>query len=373
MQNNIESLTNIALADNKLYVDPFQDSFLLFENSLDSGYIIREIWGIFPSASLKVTCKGRTQTTAFMYGASRHHYESATLYLTDHDRPLSLTGDTYIEGNVFLPKSGVRSGFFDQKGFSGKKLIEGNTDTSQKKLPVLAAALTNQLRRLAQFITETEKGVSLSQDITQSFFSDAQYIRANKWGKLSNKSLAGRIIVISDSIIEVDESSRLKDVLLIAPFIHFKEGFTGSVQAFALDSITIETGCHLTYPSAIVGIGRQDVLGNTGATVTMHSGCLVEGIIMSLIGEATSNIRPVIKINKMANINGLVYNEGYTYLNGKIAGAIFSDFFFEQRGPISMENILIDATIVKSKWLANANYFSVFDNASVQRIIKWLY
>ncbi|SDD44263.1 hypothetical protein [Niabella drilacis] len=350
------------------------DSALLFEDQTDSLYCRNELWGCFPVSGIKVTYKGRMKAAAFLYGAGQFRYGDASLYLADHDRPLSVTGDTYIEGRAYLPKSGIRSGFFQDKGFFRKNLVEGITDTSSKQLPPLAAIFRKQLRSLASRVGDTLRAGSAdgADSLTQSFYDAARQIILPRNGQLKHRWLKGKLIVLSDSVIDVPSTAFLEDVILVAPFIHFAQGFKGAVQAIALDSITAENGCTFEYPTALAGIGRSNAIGNTGAAVTLHEGTVLHGMILALTENDRTNIRPVVKIKPGATVRGMVYNEGYTYLNGRIEGAVFTHFFFEQRGPMSMENILIDASITPSRWFQQAGYFSLFTGSSRQTILKWL-
>jgi hypothetical protein len=372
LENDIQSVKTLLLADNEIRNPVYTDSFLLFNQQPDSGYYTKEIWGAYPLAHIKASYKGRQKELCFLYGASTYPFADATLYLSDQNRPLSLVGDTYIQGKAYLPKSGIRSGFFQQKGFSRKRLIEGETDSSKKQLPDVTATYKDHFKQYAQLINTSAKTTALTEDAQQSFTKNVQLYKTGSWGILNNRSLSGKIMVVSDSVIEIDNTSRLNNIILIAPFIHFKEGFKGSVQALALDSITVDAGCRLNYPSALIGLGRQGELGNTGSTITLHNNAVVEGIIASFKSEKKSNIHPVVKIKQGATAKGLVYCAGYVYLNGKVEGSIYTDFFFEQRGPLSMENILIDVSIVRSPYLLQGHPFSFFEGARDQKVISWL-
>ena len=350
-----------------------RDSTLLFENNnADSVHYSNELWGCFRAAHVSVSYKRRSKQKAFLYSDSKFLFQNASLYLADHDRPLSVTGDTYIKGVVFLPKSGIRSGFFQHMGFSRKNLIEGTIDSSKRQLPPLRTIYRNYFQDLGNLTFKPIKPAGLA-DTRQSFSKDCKYIYMSREGIISNQKLSGKIIVFSDSVLEVRAGARLKDVLLVAPYIHFSGGFRGTVQAIALDSISIDQGCVLEYPSALVGIGRSNSIGSTGSTITIDSNSTLHGIALALSPSEKTNIRPVIKIKKGAEIKGMIYNEGYSYLNGMINGCIFTHFFFEQRGPMTMENILIDAQISPSKWFQGAALYSIFSESTHRKIIKWLY
>ncbi|ANH80032.1 hypothetical protein A8C56_02695 [Niabella ginsenosidivorans] len=372
LADDLESGTTLVLANTAINRQPVHDSSLLFENnSPDSIYYTHELWGCFRAAGIKVSYKGRVKERAFLYSAAQFPYLDASVYLADHDRPLSVTGDTYIEGKAYLPKSGIRSGFFQEKGFSRKNLIEGSIDSSKKELPFLQPEYRSYFRELA-VLANKKGGIHMPDNDQQSFLQEQKTILLPGNGTLTNQSFTGKLLLVSDSVIEVNSGARLNNVLLVAPFIHFNSGFKGSVQAIALDSITVESGCTFDYPSALVGAGRVNSIGNTSATVTIEPGSSLHGIILALVENNNTNIKPVVKIKSGATVKGMVYNEGYTYLNGAVEGAVFTDFFFEQRGPMSMENILIDATIKSSKWFRQAGYFSIFTGAARQTVIQWL-
>ncbi|MCH5718181.1 hypothetical protein [Niabella hibiscisoli] len=41
----------------------------------------------------------------------------------------------------------------------------------------------------------------------------------------------------------------------------------------------------MIYPSALIGLGRQGEMGNTGSTITLHNNATVEGIVASFKSE----------------------------------------------------------------------------------------
>ncbi|MBO9620908.1 MAG: hypothetical protein J7539_17945 [Niabella sp.] len=375
LSDDLASAISLVLANDQALGDPVHSAGILFENNdADSVYYTEAQWGCFRAAGIKVAYKKRYKEKAFLYGATRYSYADASIYLADHDRPLSVTGNTYIEGKAYLPKSGIRSGFFQQKGFTRERLVEGSIDSSKKQLPALEPAFRAQLQQLAALVAGdgSAAGAGFS-TARQSFLQDPKKMKLPRNARLINDTAMGNLILLSDSAIEVSATTHLEDVILIAPFIHFTSGFKGTVQAIALDSITIESGCRFEYPSALVGIGRSNTIGNTGTAITMASGTTLHGLVLGLAEKSNTNIKPVIKIQAGATVKGLVYNEGFTYLNGKVEGAVFTDFFFEQRGPMSMENILIDATVSPSKWYRQAGYFSIFTEATAPTLLKWLY
>ena len=55
----------------------------------------------------------------------------------------------------------------------------------------------------------------------------------------------------SDSIT-IQSENLFKDVLIVAPKVRIKSAFRGSVQILATDTVIIEEGCKLEYPSSVI-------------------------------------------------------------------------------------------------------------------------
>src|SRR5690606_12628712 len=66
---------------------------------------------------------------------------------------------------------------------------------------------------------------------------------------LKSKSIKGNYIFISKDTINIDKSSYLEDVILVAPVIRIEDGFVGNLQAFASKTIEIGSNVMLNYPS----------------------------------------------------------------------------------------------------------------------------
>lgn len=122
---------------------------LLFDRLADSLEYKKEDWGCIPLAAVRVGYKGRNRSKAFFYGVTGFEKSDAILYVADNARPVSLTGGAYVEGKVYLPRSGLIGHFFQHPGFSGKILIKGDIDTSNNHLPALRPSIRKFIRQLA--------------------------------------------------------------------------------------------------------------------------------------------------------------------------------------------------------------------------------
>ncbi|KAI9443775.1 hypothetical protein F5148DRAFT_1293012 [Russula earlei] len=349
LTNNILSASNIALS-HKGYLSN-NDSTIsldLFEEGNDSVYITTAGWGCFNTAQVQAVYHGRAKARCFFYGASRQPYSDATLYLTDNNRPLGLGGKTVIQGKAYLPKAGVKVAFVDQQGFSGDHLINGPTDTSNAKLPALDPAFQlfagTVLSYLQQTSSSKDKNESfgLPDSSTNIFSRPVQVIHESGVLKIDSTKLHGKILVIADSAIEVTSMAHLEDIIIVAPRILFKAGFTGVLQAFATDSIIVEKDCHFYYPSALVLVPKKKV--EVQPKIRLNNGVIFEGCIYTIATPKTV-YKPLLHIDTKALVYGMVYCNGYLRLNGNVNGSVFTDYFLYPHNASLFENMVRDAEI----------------------------
>ena len=67
-------------------------------------------WGSFYLSKTKASWRSQIIDRPALTGMLLNDGDSVALYLKDNNRPLALVGQTYIEGQVYLPQRGVKSG-----------------------------------------------------------------------------------------------------------------------------------------------------------------------------------------------------------------------------------------------------------------------
>ena len=369
LRDDLQSATTLIMAQPRPDKTPIHDSTLLFNGEMDSIYYMSESWGCFTSTYVKVSYKGRIKETSFLHGASAFPFDKATLYLADHDRPLYLTGDSYIEGTIYLPPKGMNTRFFQQEGFSRKVMMKGDVDSSKSFLP----SLRSICKTFPDQFTRNDTTTLLPPSIQQSFNGSYLFCKLPPNTRLTDKVWKGKLVILSESALEVLPGAQLEDVILIAPLIHFRKGFRGTVQAFARDSIVAESGCHFGYPSALVCCNKPDSTNdNTGATIKLQENVVLNGVVLALT-KSHAGPKPVARIDSSAVVNGLVYSEGFTELYGRVNGAVYTHFFLYHKSVTAEENVLKDAVIVSSPWYRERIYSSVFTGTARAKLLKWLY
>ncbi len=374
LNNNIESAINLVLADSIIYVSLQTDRLDLFQEGNDSVVISRRLWGLFQVGDINAFYGRFSRKKTFFYGSALPDSLNGCLYLADHQRSLSLVRETKLVGDAYLSKAGLKAGYIDQQGFSFDKLIEGEIKISNKALPGLSEEVTGNIKNLLGICHDTAqtKGMQLyiDQDSIFRSFADVPLL-IFKSGKtiLENCNLNGQVIIFSDSILEISSTAMLKDVILVAPSIRIKEGFRGTVQAIANDSLIVENNCFLDYPSSLILQKREtETLQNR---LIIGEGCKISGIVISLC-DNDDLYKSYIGMGAKTIINGVVYAMGYLNLGANVTGTVLTDFFIHKTPSVIYENYLADIEINRKKLSGFFLASPLFKGQSKKGILQWV-
>lgn len=354
-------------------------------NFLDEDYktlnVHKDYWGLFEKVSSKSQIKNKTFQKVALIGATQPALNRMALYVEDNNKPLVLVGNTTVRGLAFLPQRGVKSGNISGHSYYGSQLIYGNTKTSTA-LPELVSETLKHLERISENTAiEDYRFIDLNQSesFENSFLEPYQLVYSLNKIVLSQKTLTGHIIVQSQTEIVVENSSHLKDVILVAPKITIQDGVKGAFQAFATESIDVSSNCYLGYPSALVVTidGLQNVTQPTTQSeelinpIQIQSDSVVKGAIVFTTNETATTYEPHVVIDENATIYGEVYCNANLELKGVVYGSVFtSNFIAKQFGSV-YQNHLYNATIIVDS--LQQEYVGLTFKDSKKDIIKWLY
>jgi hypothetical protein len=203
----------------------------LFDTGRDSVSLNRFPFGIYDVGVVKAFRQRDTLMRAITIGMTT----DTGLYavsIIDENRPLSLTGHTSIKGACRLPAAGLREAFVNNQGYLGAKpYIQGSVKNS---MPVLPALRGSRLSVLEAFLTDTAKVKTVlpKDSLSRPFEQQTYVIRAGKQSlTLERIKLSGNIILLSDTIVTIDSSARLQDVVIAASSIVVRAGFKGKLPA----------------------------------------------------------------------------------------------------------------------------------------------
>lgn len=319
----------------------------LFENDRgDSAILEKRQWGVYELGLVTGFKNTDSVKKAFLIGYEANDTTTA-LYIADEDRPLSISGKARIEGNAYLPKSGIKAAYVGESSYEGKELVYGKVLESTRDLSVANTTLIGGLNELLKgFDSQQEK--TLPDSLTHSFFKDVKRIHLSPSSSLlSNNRISGNVIISSDSLIQVDALSSLDQVILVAPHVKISSGFKGRLQIIASDSISIESSVRLAYPSTLILI-KPDTAGFQ-PKLNIGENSVVQGQLFAW-EKSRSQMMPLISIGKGSIIKGEIWSKGYVQLgkNSRVNGSVSAIRLIANISSIIYENYLIDVLINRS-------------------------
>jgi len=387
LERNLFSGVNMILASsrNALLAD---SSFNLYSisNSPDPGIIqthfndsltIRSIpWGVFKVGTVRSFVSHDTLFRAFTYGYVLDTLHRAAFYLADEDRPVSVSGYTQIKGNAYLPKAGIVESFVGNKKYSGpKSMVLGSKFTSGRKLPHLDSVSLISLVSQIKSLKPTDTSFSGLDSLTVSFFRPPRIIRiSKKANKLSNLYLSGNIMLVSDSLLRIDSTVHLNNVLVFAKSIFIQKGFWGRAQFFAQDSIIIGKKVSLNYPSCLGVISLNSKLG-LPPRIAFDNNDYLEGTAF-IYQKDKKGSQAFLDFGKNFFVHGFLYVPGMARFRDSsvINGSLYANRLMFLDMGVNYENYLIDS---KLDYSALSPYFingSIFPWASKRKkkVLEWI-
>jgi cytoskeletal protein CcmA (bactofilin family) len=306
--------------------------------------IEKKHWGVFDLVIVSSQLKNEISTKVALVGNS--NADRKALSLQENNQPLVVVGNTKIIGDVVLPKRGVKSGSIAGTSYYGEELIYGKVERNSITLPAI-----KNIEYLEQLVSdlpfENIKSFNLEEGIiiNQSFSKETFIFETPLSLSLGNMSLSGNIVIKSNREIKVKASTKLNDVILIAPKIVVESGFEGSFQAIASKEIDISENVKLSYPSSLVLIGKMPQNVNEKQRIEINRGSDVKGIVLYQGDQKNSNYDAQIKIYPKARVTGEIFCNKNLELGGKVEGFVFANNFVTKQFGRTYVNHIYNAEI----------------------------
>jgi hypothetical protein len=347
-----------------------QQSVDLFGEGGDSAYIREEAWGVYTVAAVSVKDGAHAMEKSFFVGSVLPDGLDGCLYLAEHQRSLSLVGSTLLRGKAYLPKGGVKPGYIDQRGYDRTELVDGPTDKSQGSLPAIDAGSIRYYSQLSvRDSTKASADSLVPASLELSFRDSLRTIRGHGAMTLSGVRLSGHILVVSDSLIDIAADASLDNVVLAAPVIRFRSGFSGRVQAFGTDSVVTGDNCSLLYPSALVLSKKTGSTGQPRLVVGRNS--RIGGLVLSTCPPGDKSLT-FAELATGSTIEGVLYVNGYLSLKGNVTGTTLTDYFIYRSPAVIYENYLADVVLDRGLlpgWYAGP---VIFNGKKNNRVLQWV-
>ena len=343
--------------------------------------IYRDFWGIFERIFVVSHVKNTYFQKTALLGAKSKDQNRTALYLEETNKPLVVVGDTKIEGLVYLPKQGVKTGTIGGHHYTGSQLIYGPIKPATS-LPKIASAVIEQIESIALLSDEILESqfihIKPGKLYKNSFEKPVLCFYSKDKIDLNDMQLTGHFVVQSKTKITVKASSVLKDIVLIAPEIEIKNNVTGTFQAFATQKLQVGTAVQLEYPSALI-LNKINFSGNTANSSgqkekpSLYIGdySTIKGPLIYLGSESSNTFKTQVGIDAKALVIGELYCTQNTELKGRVYGSVFSkNFIANQFGSIYINHIYNGK--INSHQLPK-NYVGLLFETDKKEVLKWLY
>ena len=307
----------------------------VFEDNIHS-YFEKKNWGFYDVFICKTIFKNDTISKITLVGQKQSAKNNLALYVTNYDKPLKLSGNTKILGQIKVPNGRTELAYINgQKGNTIE--LRGPLLKSKDKLPKIDKdILIDDSGFISISINTFEKEMVL----VNGFDKTTKVIDLTNISRLKDIVLKGNIVIVSKGELEIDNTAKLHDILVIAPKIHIMSGFIGNIQIIAKESVTIDKNVKLLYPSSIYS--KND---NAPITVNICEDSIIIGGVV-LDGDTYNGaLSRRLTIDEGATVIGNVYCYGSTQLQGKVIGSVYTDRFFLKTKSSNYENVILNGTI----------------------------
>ncbi|MDN4167090.1 hypothetical protein QWY31_16385 [Cytophagales bacterium LB-30] len=335
----------------------------LWEKGIDSVHIGKQFWGLWDIFDVVAVKGQQSDTLLFSLGFLPDTLGQSVLYVADDRRPISIAGESRIVGTAYLPLSGIKSTYINQEGYSGDKLVYGDSKVSgaemppiqTARLPLLEQALRGEMEVLFPFMD------SLSS-------SWRVYGRFGVEKGLGSMLVSGEVkhqVYWSDTLLQVSSGTRLTNCLLIAPKVEVFSDVKGDFQILASEGVYIEEDVEMKYPSGIVVLSQSD-----SSAIKIERASIFGAIILYGPGKELRNKE--IHIEEGSLIKGLVFCDGMLDLQANVQGHVSTRKFYLKLRSSIFENHLYNIQLRQD--LPKAYLLSDFVGASDKAyVLKYLY
>ena len=317
----------------------YYDSLILNGPSFIS--ISKSPWGIYNTISVKANYRGLKNAKTVMTSQIISNKNIPVLIVKNSRNVVSLTGNTIINGNVYVPKAYMERAYVEGKTFTKKQLVNGRILSIKSYRSVFDnLSFVKRFNGILNSCNLEQLYISslLADSITVSFADDTKLVYAKKEIILDNIVITGNVIIRSDSLVSIRNSCDISNAIIIAPIINIEEGFIGAIQLIASDSINIGARSELLFPSALI-LYKSD---SRAPTITINKDCKIHGLVYAYMPNSAS-ANSLISVKNNTEIIGHIYSNSRVDFKGIMNGALICDKIIARTNSSYYEDVLIDA------------------------------
>lgn len=363
----------IAMALSADFPHSLGDSLLLSPLTWqDSLRIAKKSWGFFDAVSVYAWRGADSLKRGFLSGIQVR--DSTALYIVDEDRPLSISGKAVIQGIAFIPQSGIRPAFVDGEYYQGiEKMVDGQIRESRQTFPDFETERIAIIKNLYDRVLSGTTELPPNPDNQATFFGKTRYAPLKAGAPLLADSVSGNRIIIADSAVNIPAGTRWEDAILIAPYIKLEDGFAGSGQFIAFDSLAVGKDVTLRYPSVVALLTADST--NTPLTMRIGENSQIQGLVLLHRKDLLEGM-DMLEIHENVSVEGELVSFGLLKYTAPLTvhGGVYAQRLVTQRPSSLYENYLININFENGRRHPHyiAPFFWKSDRPASQKIVKWL-
>jgi len=295
------------------------------------------------------------------------------LWLTDYDVPLCMSDAATITGDCFLPKAGYKPVYLNGNYTKSDTPVQGTVQYSGKVL--IKPDLPEYYYSLSDFVNNvlSKKGMheiksdKCPPELSNSFEKDPIYLHSPGNQILSLNAIKGNVVVICDSALHIPASCKIEDAIIIATKIFIEKGFKGSGQFIAKDSLIVEQGCKLEYPSVVALMPAE----NAKAAMILRKDVSLMGDVY-LFQKDRKDALPSVIIDSGAMVTACCFVSGEVELKGTLSGSLYAERLFYSSPSSLYRNYFVDGSITQQ--LPDTFVSTGINKCTTsKRVMKWVY
>lgn len=374
---NCESGLALLMADPPMVGHDAPQDIDLFGNGRDSVLLENKSWGAFEIAISHAHNKSFSHELIAAIGWQGDVNDKTALVLADLDRALSISGNTKLTGDCYLPKAGIERAYIEGNSYCGDKLVYGQTKIADRFLPKYNDTLVKRISALFDFRPGANDSVIYAaafdetDSINNSFLKRALYVFNEGTITINSQTICGQVCIISRKSICVKRNSSIHDALLIAPRIEIDDDVEGDFQAFARDTLMVGEKVHLHYPTVLGIIATEKSPDFSFLSIGKKSNIFGQLFACSIENDFRKHV--IISTEKDSRVYGEIYSADLVDHKGEVLGDVVCVKFELKTPSAEYENHLLNAVIDRPRrsadYVASALTRKKTDH---KKIVQWL-
>ena len=373
---NLESAVTLMLDPEFMKENNRPLTISLFGQEGDSVTVRRSQWGFYSLIYVSGTTTGYCIDRVCLCGDFKYSENSPALELYDCYKPLCISGNTFIRGNILIPEAGLKSAQIDGKFYTREHLSIGNVISVNKKMPEIKELIVNMdSKSLLSSAGEDVKYVIYNDEVINdtlvcSFLDEAVFLHASGPLTLSNCYIQGRVIIQCDTMVAIMNNAHINDAIIMAKYICIESGFKGTGQFIATDSLVCGQTCTFLFPSVLALINQSN---SPDPFLLIADHCCIFGTVLGYTRMPMKKYTHLILFSKESTLTGSLYSNRNSCIMGNIHGNVATTGLYYRTHSGLYDNYLVDAVIDHDM---QREYYSGFDfrkNNKFLNILEWLY